>query len=59
MDLHIIEININIIIHRLRELETPEVRKYYTKEQLQQSKEFATNLFRSLLIKRDELKQIN
>jgi hypothetical protein len=56
MYLPIVEKNINAVIERLKELETPECKKYYSKEQLQFHLKFATQMFRSLLQRREQLR---
>jgi len=52
--LKIIEENILILIERLKELETLEYRKYVKNiEQYNTSRQFATEMFRTLLLERD------
>jgi len=48
--------NIEIVRHRLIYLETKKCRKEMSKEQIDSSKKFATEMFRSLLTHRDKLK---
>jgi hypothetical protein len=47
--------NIECVIDRLKYLETKKCRREMSKEQIDRSKKFATEMFRSLLIHRDKL----
>jgi hypothetical protein len=52
----LVQRNIEGVIDRLKYLETKECRREMSKEQLDRSKKFATEMFRSLLIHRDNIK---
>jgi hypothetical protein len=52
----LVQKNIDEIINRLRYLETKECRKEMSKENIDQSRKIATEMFKSLLIHRDKLK---
>lgn len=53
----LVQRNIEGVIDRLKYLETKKCRKEMTKEQIDQSKKVATEMFRSLLNHRDKLKK--
>ena len=55
----IVQQNIEGVIDRLKYLETKKCRREMSKEQIDQSKKFATEMFRSLLIHRDKLNNKN
>ena len=55
----IVKKKIECVIDRLKYLETKKCRIEMSKEQIDRSKKFATEMFRSLLIHRDKLNNKN
>jgi hypothetical protein len=52
-----VESRIKLFLNRLKELETLEYRKTHTNEELTVTRKFVSDTFKSLLVRRDEIKR--